>query len=236
MRVLIVEDDRREATELRQGLTRERHQVVIEATGEGGFFRCTTEHFDLLLLDLSLPGRDALAILKAVRLKKPSIPVIVLAARDSVADRVAALDSGADDFVVKPCDFIELLARIRALLRRSAVVTISDIASVGPVTLNRLTRVVTRDGRAIPLTGREFELLEYLMRYEGAPVSREAIARDVWKEAERTPSLDNVMDVHIVKLRRKIDTNPSATLLHTVRGVGFMMGEGEAPPEPLKNF
>jgi DNA-binding response OmpR family regulator len=224
--VLVVEDELKVANALREGLEGERYDVVVERTGEDAFFRMTTETFDLILLDLGLPGRDGLQILTALRSKGVKTPVLVLTARDALQDRVAGLDSGADDYLVKPFAFAELLARIRALMRRGRAAESPRLA-VGDLMMDLITRKVTRGGQPVELTVREFELLEYLMRYEGQVVSRETLARDVWKETARTTPLDNVIDVHIARLRRKVDLDRPARLIHTIRGVGFMLREGE---------
>jgi two-component system copper resistance phosphate regulon response regulator CusR len=226
MRVLVVEDELKVANALREGLEGERYDVVVERTGEGAFFRINTETFDVILLDLGLPGRDGLEILKAVRQRGLKTPVLVLTARDSLQDRVTGLDSGADDYLIKPFAFAELLARTRALVRRGRV-TEAPRLSVADLDVDLVTRKVTRGGKAIELTVREFELLEYLLRYHGQVVSRETLARDVWKETARTTPLDNVIDVHIARLRRKVDADDDAKLIHTVRGVGFMLRQGE---------
>ena len=224
--MLVVEDEQKVANALREGLEGERYEVVVERTGEDAFFRMTTEAFDLILLDLGLPGRDGLQILTTLRNKGIKTPVLVLTARDALQDRVAGLDSGADDYLVKPFAFAELLARIRALMRRGRAAESPRLA-VGDLTMDLITRKVTRSGQPVDLTVREFELLEYLMRYEGQVVSRETLARDVWKETARTTPLDNVIDVHIARLRRKVDVDRPLKLIHTVRGVGFMLREGE---------
>ena len=153
-------------------------------------------------------------------------PVLVLTARDTLQDRVRGLDTGADDYLIKPFAFAELLARVRALVRRGRGAESPRLAAAD-LEMNLITRKVTRGGRAIDLTVREFELLEYLLRHQGQVVSRETLARDVWKETARTTPLDNVIDVHIARLRRKVDAEQSARLIHTVRGVGFMLHEGE---------
>jgi len=226
VRILVVEDEQKVANALREGLEGERYDVVVERTGESAFFRITTEPFDLMLLDLGLPGRDGLQILKTLREKGVKTPVLVLTARDTLQDRVAGLDGGADDYLVKPFAFTELLARIRALLRRGRAAESPRLA-VGDLTMDLITRKVMRGGHPVELTVREFELLEYLMRYEGQVVSRETLARDVWKETARTTPLDNVIDVHIARLRRKVDVERPVRLIHTIRGVGFMLREGE---------
>jgi DNA-binding response OmpR family regulator len=225
MRVLVVEDELKVAGALREGLEAEQYDVTLERTGEGAFYRTTTETFDLILLDLGLPGRDGLNILAAIREKSVTVPVIVLTARDSVEDRVGGLDAGADDYVVKPFAFAELLARMRALVRRGSAVHV-HLLRVGPLSLDALTRTAQRDDQTIELTAREYELLEHLMRSAGQVVSRETLAREVWGEPGRSSSLDNVIDVHMARLRRKVDFERSP-LIHTVRGVGFTVREGE---------
>jgi two-component system copper resistance phosphate regulon response regulator CusR len=226
MRILVVEDEQKVADALREGLVDERYDVVVERTGEGAFFRVNTETFDVVLLDLTLPGRDGLEILRALRQRRMETPVLVLTARDSLEDRVTGLDAGADDYLVKPFAFAELLARIRALVRRGRVADAPKLAA-GDLEMDLVTRKVIRAGKPVDLTVREFELLEFLMRYQGQVVSRETLARDVWKETARTTPLDNVIDVHIARLRRKVDLEHSVKLIHTVRGVGFMLREGE---------
>jgi two-component system, OmpR family, copper resistance phosphate regulon response regulator CusR len=226
MRVLVVEDEQKVANALREGLEGERYDVVVERTGEAAFFRLNTENFDAILLDLGLPGRDGLQILKAVRERGMKTPVLVLTARDSVQDRVAGLDSGADDYMVKPFAFAELVARIRALVRRGRSADSPRLAA-GDLDMDLITRKVLRAARPIELTVREFELLEYLLRHQGQVVSRETLARDVWQETARSTPLDNVIDVHIARLRRKVDADHPVKLIHTVRGVGFMLREEE---------
>ncbi len=226
MRILVVEDEQKVANALREGLQGEEYEVIVERTGEGAFFRMTTEQFDAILLDLTLPGRDGLEILKAVRARGMKTPVLVLTARDTLQDRVLGLDSGADDYLIKPFAFAELLARIRALVRRGRVAEAPRL-SVGDLDVELITRKVMRGGQPVELTVREFELLEYLLRHQGQVVSRELLARDVWKEIARTTPLDNVIDVHIARLRRKVDADHTEKLIHTVRGVGFMVREGE---------
>ena len=226
MRILVVEDEQKVADALREGLVDERYDVVVERTGEGAFFRVNTETFDVVLLDLTLPGRDGLEILRALRQRRMETPVLVLTARDSLEDRVTGLDAGADDYLVKPFAFTELIARIRALVRRGRVADAPKLAA-GDLEMDLVTRKVIRAGKPVDLTVREFELLEFLMRYQGQVVSRETLARDVWKETARTTPLDNVIDVHIARLRRKVDLEHTVKLIHTVRGVGFMLREGE---------
>jgi len=226
VRILLVEDEIKVAGALQQGLAAEGYSVTVSHTGEEAFFLLTTQSFDLLLLDLMLPGRGGLEILSALRARGFDSPVLVLTAKDSIEDRVSGLDTGADDYLVKPFAFPELLARIRALLRRGRNDRVSR-RKVADLELDAATRRVTRAGREIELTAREFDLLEYLMRFQGRTVTREMLARDVWHVTARATPMDNVIDVHIARLRRKIDDSDGG-LLRTIRGVGFLLG-GDAP-------
>jgi DNA-binding response OmpR family regulator len=221
MRVLVVEDELKIAEALRDGLEAEQYAVSLERSGEGAFYRASTETFDMMVMDLGLPGRDGLEVISALRQNSLRTPIIVLTARDSVGARVAGLDAGADDYIVKPFAFEELLARMRALMRREPAHP-QLVLTAGPLTMDVVKRTVTRDDEQVELTVREFEVLECLMRFSGQIVSRETLAREVWKEA-RTTSLDNVLDVHLTRLRRKIDANRTPSLIHTVRGIGFSL-------------
>ena len=221
-RVLVVEDEHKVATALREGLEGEGYVVCVEESGESAFFRATHESFDLILLDLGLPGRDGLQIMTALRQGGNVTPIIILTARDAVVDRVAGLDGGADDYLAKPFAFTELLARVKAILRRGRASSTGPI-SIGGLTLDPGARHVQYDGREIPLTAKEFDLLEYLASSEGQVVSRDALAREVWKESARSTTLDNVIDVHVSRLRRKLSQEGRPQLLHTVRGVGFVL-------------
>ncbi|HET6201542.1 MAG TPA: response regulator transcription factor [Planctomycetota bacterium] len=226
MRILVVEDEPKIARALEEGLRGEHYDVVLAKTGEEGFFRLSSEAFDLLLLDLMLPGRDGIEILRTLRRRGVQVPVLILTAKDAVEDRVLGLDTGADDYLVKPFAFPELLARIRALLRRGRSDQVLRL-KVGDLEMDRITRKVVRAGRAIDLTTKEFELLEYLLRHPKQLVSRGMLSRDVWKETSRATPLDNVIDVHIARLRKKVDQDFPTRLIHTVRGVGFTLREGE---------
>jgi two-component system, OmpR family, copper resistance phosphate regulon response regulator CusR len=226
MRVLVVEDERKLAQVLASALEAERYDVVLAATGEDGFFRANAEVFDLVVLDLMLPGRSGLEILQTLRQRHIGTPVLILTARDGVDDRVLGLDLGADDYLVKPFALPELLARIRALLRRGRPSEALRLKA-SDLELDLLGRRAARGERLLDLTGREFELLEYLLRHQGHLVSREMLARDVWKEPRRATPLDNVIDVQMTRLRKKVDAEGSARLIHTVRGVGFVLREGE---------
>ena len=225
-RVLVVEDEPKVARALREGLEAEGYSVTAVATGEEGFFLASSEPFDLLILDRLLPGREGLEVLRALRQKGLLTPVLVLTARDAVEDRVGGLDSGADDYLVKPFAFPELLARVRALVRRGRGDQLLRL-TVADLILDVPTRKVARAGAELDLTPREYELLEYLLRHRGTIVSREMLARDVWKEPDRGTPLDNVIDVHVARLRKKVDQGRAVRLIHTLRGVGFLVREGE---------
>lgn len=173
-----------------------------------------------------VPGRDGLDVLRAIRATDVKTLVFVLTARDTLDDRVLGLDAGADDYLVKPFAFAELLARVRALSRRGQRTDVTHL-TVGPLTMDRRSREVMRGERSIELTTRECALLECLMRNQGQVVSRETLAREVWSETARSVSLDNVIDVHVARLRRKVDADQPAPLIHTVRGVGFLLGDRE---------
>lgn len=227
MHILVIEDEPKVAKAIREGLESENYQVTVAATGEDGYFLATTQAFDLILLDLMLPGRSGLEILTALRKQKCQTPVLILTARDAVGDRVEGLDTGADDYVVKPFAFPELLARIRALTRRGRPEQALRLR-LADLELDCVTKKVTRGKQKIDLTAKEFDLLEYLLRHQGHVVSREMLARDVWKVTSRATPLDNVIDVHIARLRQKVDAPFKKKLLKTIRGVGFVLKEGDA--------
>ena len=222
MRILVVEDDKKVARALREGLQAEHYDVRVASTGEEGFFLVNHEVFDLVLLDLMLPRRDGVEVLTTLRKRGLQTPVLILTAKDTVDDRVQGLDLGADDYLVKPFAFPELVARIRALLRRGRMDQVLKL-QLDDLEMDLLTRRVTRRGLTLDLTAKEFELLEYLLRHQGRAVSREMLARDVWQVAARATPLDNVIDVSIARLRRKIDDPFEKKLLHTIRGMGFML-------------
>lgn len=225
-RLLVVEDEQKVAAAVREGLQSEGYDVTVEVTGEAAFFRINTEPFELILLDLGLPGRDGLDILRAMREAGVATPVLVLTARDTVGDRVQGLNSGADDYLVKPFAFAELLARIQAVLRRGRSAEPQRLA-IGDLEIETATRAVTRGGEAVDLTVKEFELLEYLARHARHVVSRDTLVREVWRETAASTTLNNIIDVHVSRLRRKIDREGSVKLIHTVRGVGFVVREEE---------
>ena len=227
MRILVIEDEQKLGGALQEGLQADQYEVLLAQTGEEGFYLVQTESFDLVILDVMLPGRSGVEILTAMRRQGLKTPVLMLTARDAIEDRVRGLDAGADDYLVKPFAFPELLARIRALCRRGAPETIQRLL-VADLEIDVVGRFATRAGLMLDLTAREFELLQYLVRHQGHVVSREMLARDVWKEAGRHTPLDNVIDVHVARLRRKVDDQFDQKLLHTVRGVGFVVREEQS--------
>lgn len=227
-KILVIEDDSKTANAIRRGLVGEGFVAAVARTGDEGFALLNAERFDLVVLDWMLPGRDGLDVLKGLRGQSNNTPVLLLTARDAVEDRVLGLDHGADDYLVKPFAFAELLARIRALFRRVPEVE-PQRRRVGDLAVDLETRRVTRGTQEVVLTPREFDLLAYLLRHHGQIVTRPMLARDVWRATHRITPLDNVIDVHVAHLRRKIDDGRRNKLLHTVRGVGFVL-RAEATP------
>jgi DNA-binding response OmpR family regulator len=225
MQILVVEDEKKLANALQKGLEAEKYSVKVANTGEEAFFLISTERFDLLLLDIMLPGRDGIEILTALRQKGVAAPVLILTSKDAIEDRVRGLEAGADDYLVKPFAFPELLARIQAIARRSNVKEAVYILKLADLEMDTLRHAVSRGGRELTLTSREFELLAYLIQHQGRVVSREMLALDVWNETHRHTPLDNVIDVHIAHLRQKLDEPFGKKLLHTLRGVGFVLRE-----------
>lgn len=219
-RVLVVEDQKKLLQSLRKGLEEEGYEVLTAATGEEGYYHATTGPIDAIVLDLMLPGRNGLEVLRDLRAQGFAKPILILTARDAVDDRVGGLDGGADDYLVKPFAFAELLARLRALLRRD--ITGRELfLRADDLEMDLLARRVVRDGIEVELTRREFELLEYLLRHKNATVTREMIGRDVWKETTGIPT--NVIDVYITQLRKKVDRPPGRQLIQTIRGVGYVL-------------
>ncbi len=226
-KILVVEDEPKVAGALKEGLETEGYEIVLAQTGEEGFFNASSNVFDLIILDIMLPGRDGIEILQTLRRQGMKLPVLLLTAKDAIEDRVLGLDAGADDYLVKPFAFPELGARIRALLRRNKADS-EGALKIGDLEIDPVRRTVIRKEHRIDLTAREFDLLEYLARNHSRVVSREMLARDVWKETARATPLDNVIDVHIARLRKKLDDPFDTKLLHTVRGVGFTLNEEES--------
>ena len=218
VRVLLIEDDAKTARALASGLKGEDFEPTTAKTGEEGFFLLSRESFDVVILDWMLPGRDGIEVLRTLR----KTPVLLLTARDAIEDRVLGLNAGADDYLVKPFAFAELLARVRALLRR--VDSGNALRQqIGDLTFNMQTRRVARGAREIAVTPREFDLLTFLAQHHDQTVTRQMIAREVWREPNRATPLDNVIDVHLAHLRRKLDDGETVKLIETVRGVGFIL-------------
>jgi len=226
MRILIVEDDAPLSNFLRKGLEAEGHAVDTAANGEQGRAMALAIDYDLVVLDLNLPGVDGMSVLHGLRQQKTKVPVLILTARGRVEDRVQCLDAGADDYLVKPFSFVELSARARALLRRSHLPS-ESVLTVRDLSLDRVERRVERGGRRIELTTKEFALLEYLMRNAGRRLTRAMIIEHVWNLT--FDSTTNVVDVYINYLRRKVDDGYPTHLIRTVRGVGYQLSsEGNA--------
>lgn len=221
MHILIAEDDLPVAKFLSTGLEAEHYNVRLAPGGKDVPRLLGDGPCDLLLLDLNLPGVNGLDLLREVRSKKPHLPILILTGNSRVEDRVGGLDSGADDYMTKPFAFSELLARVRALLRRGSVPFEPVLHSLD-LELDRVRRIVRRNGRNIDLTPKEFALLEYLMLNAGRNVSRSSIIHNVWKLSSET--MTNVVDVYINYLRKKIDANAPERLIHTVRGAGYRIG------------
>ena len=225
MRVLLVEDDRKAAKLLAKGLHEEGFVVDVAPTGEAGEEQAFVNEYDVIVLDWLLPGHVGLAVCQSLRARDMTTPILMLTARHSLADRVSGLTTGADDYLTKPFAFAELLARIRALLRRARVAR-PPILRVTDLTLDPASRRVTRAGVKIGLTSKEYTILEVLMQNAGETVSRTRLVERVWDEASEV--LDNLVDVHVSHLRKKIDRTPGPSLIQTVRGFGYRLGVPES--------
>jgi DNA-binding response OmpR family regulator len=224
MKLLLVEDDAKTAKAIASGLTAAGFAVEIARNGNEGHEALHRETHDAVILDWMLPGRDGVELLRTLRASGAKTPVLLLTARDALEDRVLGLESGADDYLVKPFAFAELLARIKALLRRASD-TEPLRKRVGDLVIDLETREAWRGSEAIVLTPREFELLAYLVRHKNQTVTRAMLAKEVWREPQRATPIDNVIDVHVAHLRRKVDEAHETKLIHTVRGVGFVLRE-----------
>jgi heavy metal response regulator len=225
MHILVVEDEKKVASFIQRGLEAEHYCVDVAPDGEAGLTRLFDGNYDLVILDVMLPKRDGLAVLREVRTRRLDVPVLLLTARDTVADKVAGLDLGADDYLTKPFAFEELLARVRALLRRGAPAS-TPALTAADLRLDPVTRQVTRAGKRIDLTAKEFALLEFFLRQPGRVLSRALIAQHVWGVDFDT--FTNVIDVYVNYLRKKIDADFEPKLLHTVRGAGYVLKGPEA--------
>lgn len=222
MRVLVIEDEKKITDFIKRGLKEEGYSVDVAYDGEEGLFLTTSNEYDLVVLDLMLPKLDGLSLCKKLKREKSATPVLILTAKDEVKDKVTGLDAGADDYLTKPFAFEELLARIRALLRKKESLGSLEL-KLADLTLNLLTHKVERSGKEITLTNKEYALLEYLMRNAGAIVTRTMISEHVWDM--NFDSFTNVIDVYVNYLRNKIERGFSKKLLHTIRGRGYILKE-----------
>jgi DNA-binding response OmpR family regulator len=219
MRILLVEDEPEAAKLLAKGLREQSYAVDIAADGRTAAFRARTTDYDAIILDVMLPYRDGLSVCRELRAEGASVPILMLTARDAVQARIAGLDSGADDYITKPFDFDELLARLRAVIRRGIRPPVPDRLRAGPLVLDTRSREVTKDGRSIRLTAREYALLEYFARHANEVVGRADIAEHVWDESY--DPFSNVIDVYVQRLRRKIDDPDVESVIRTRRGEGY---------------
>lgn len=227
-KILIVEDDRKMSTALVSGIEAAGYEVIAAGSAEEGFFLVHRTRPDLLLLDLTLPQRNGLDILQQIRSEGIDVRVLILTSHNTVEDRVAGLRTGADDYLGKPFSFPELMARIDALLRRLLPPAQCSAFVIGDLTIDTKSRNAARNGEVLDLTAREFDLLLYLAENRGKTVSREMLARDVWRETSRYTPINNVIDVQVARLRKKIDDPFTVKLLQTVRGLGFSLREPQS--------
>ena len=226
MRILVVEDERKVAEMVARGLKAERYAVDVAARGDDGWTMASTYHYDLIVLDLMLPGIGGLELLKRIRQKDPQVPVLILTARDATSSKVENFEAGADDYLTKPFAFAELQVRIKSLLRRGPV-SQSSIVRVADLELDRMTQQVRRGGRRIELTPREYSLLEYLATQPGRVFSRTMIVEHVWDQSFE--GLTNIVDVYVRHIREKIDAAFPLKLIRTVRGVGYCLSDEAGP-------
>lgn len=220
-KILVVEDKREVLEVLQRTLSDNGYAVIAATDGDLGLQMALDERPDLIILDIGLPKRNGFAVARELRARAFTAPVLMLTARDTVTDKVEGFDAGADDYLSKPFDYDELLARVRALLRRATLRDDATLMRVGDLTVNPLSRDVTRRERSIALTQKEYALLEYLVQHAGMPVTREQISQHVWKQ-EFDPTT-NIVDVYINYLRKKVDQDEEKPLVQTVRGVGYML-------------
>ncbi len=220
MRILVIEDEKKVAHFIKRGLEEEHYAVDLAYDGETGLYMTEVNEYDLVVLDIMIPKIDGWEVLKRIRDKKNTVPILVLTAKDSIEDIVKGLDSGCDDYLTKPFEFKEFLARIRALLRRDRAEK-EAVLKVADLTLSLITHKVTRGGKEIELTSKEYALLEYFMRNPGKVLTRTMISEHVWDY--HFDSMTNVIDVYVNYLRKKIDKDFEPKLIHTIRGVGYIL-------------
>ena len=225
MRILVVEDDKKVASFIKKGLTEEHYAVDVAYDGEDGLYWAKQNDYDIIILDIMLPKKNGMKVCKELRDSNVNTPIIMLTAKDTLKDKISGLNEGADDYLTKPFSFEELLARIRALLRRNQQYK-AEILKVADLEFDPLNRKVTRAGKKITLSGKEYSLLEYLMRNKGKVVKETMIIEHVWDR--NFDSFSNVVNVYIHHLREKIDQGFSKKLIHTVRGVGYLVEENES--------
>jgi two-component system, OmpR family, copper resistance phosphate regulon response regulator CusR len=228
MRILLVEDEESAARMLAKGLRERAYAVDIASDGETASYQAAINEYDLIILDVMLPVKDGLHVCHELRRSGSPVPILMLTARDSIDDRVTGLDSGADDYLVKPFDLHELLARVRALLRRGPALR-SDLLSVADLTVDVRARSARRGNRAIRLTAKEYALLEFLARRAGEVVTRAEIAEHVWDE--NFDPFSNLIEVYIQRLRRKLDDGGTEQLIHTMRGEGYQLAPASSRSE-----
>jgi len=221
MRILVVEDEKKIASFIKRGLKEQGYTVDVSFDGDEGLYKAEINPYDLIILDIMLPGRDGISICRKLRKNNMDVSILMLTARDEVEDKVSGLDAGADDYLTKPFAFSEFLARVRSLLRRNSSKT--TILKVSDLELNQVTHKVFRGGTEIELTSTEYALLEYLMLHSNELVTRTMISEHVWDE--NFDSFSNVINVYINYLRKKIDNNFDKTLIHSIRGSGYMLKE-----------
>ncbi len=221
MRILLIEDEPDAARMLAKGLREQSYAVDVAPDGRDAGFRVETTDYDAVILDVMLPGKDGFEICRELRAAGAAVPVLMLTARDAIEARITGLDSGADDYLTKPFDFGELLARLRAVIRRGARPPLPEVLRIGPIEVDTRARRVLKDGREVQLTTREYALFEFLARREGEVLGRAEIAEHVWDEAY--DPMSNVIDVYIQRLRRKLDSEGAKSVIMTRRGEGYAL-------------